>query len=79
MNISDEQDKLVKAINRLDKSTRLSNNLGLSFVRGVVYSIGTVLGIAVITALTIFLLSKIGKGNAIGQFFSIIVNVTRKN
>ena len=66
--MADENEKLVQSLRRLEKATRRSYNLGWTILRGIFYSIGWVIGLALITTLAIYILPLIGEGNAIGKF-----------
>ncbi len=75
----EDQDKLVKAINRLTRATQRSYNLGWSILRGIFYSIGWVIGLAVLAVIAYYLLPAIDDKNAIGRFVHAVVNIIRKN
>ena len=78
-NIFVEEDKLSNGINRLEKSLRRSNSLGWNFLKGMIYSFGWIAGFAILATLAIYILPKIGEGNAIGKFIHAVANIVRKN
>ncbi len=75
----EEEDKLVKAINRLEKTTRRTNNLGWAVLRGIFYSFGWIIGIGVIATIIIYILPKTGEGNVIGHFIRAMANALRQS
>ena len=77
--MEEEQDKLNKALNRLEKSIRRLNNLGWTILRGLFYSIGWIIGLATIATLIFYILPAIGEGNALGKFIHAIANIIQRN
>jgi len=75
--MAEDEDRLIKALNRLERSTRRSTNLGWSILRGIFYSFGWAIGLALLATIAIYILPKIGEGNAIGRFIQAIANIVR--
>ena len=75
----EEEDRLIKALNRLEKSIRRSTNLGWSVLRGVFYSFGWAIGLALLVTIAIYILPKIGEGNVFSRFIQTIANLIRGN
>lgn len=75
----EDEDRLIKALNRLERSTRRSMNLGWSVLRGVFYSFGWAIGLALIVTLAIYILPKTGEGNIFSRFIHAIANLVRGN
>lgn len=73
----DENDKLIESINRLEKATRRTTNLGWNVLRGLFYSFGWVIGLALIATLAIYILPLIGEGNAVGKFIQAIASAVK--
>lgn len=74
----EEEKKLVESINKLEKATRRTTNLGWNVLRGLFYSFGWAIGLALIATLAIYLLPLIGEGNAVGKFIHAIANAVRQ-
>jgi len=77
--MAENEDKLVKAIDKLTKATHRSNNLGWMVLRGIFYSIGWIIGLALIATLIYYTLPLIGEGNALGRFVHAIANIIQRN
>ena len=75
--MTEDEDRLIKALNRLERSTRKSTNLGWNILRGIFYSFGWAIGLALLATIAIYILPKIGEGNAIGRFIQAIANIVR--
>jgi len=75
----EDQDKLVKAINRLERAVRKSTDLGWNILRGVFYSFGWAIGLALLATLAIYILPKIGEGNVFSRFIQTIANLVRSS
>lgn len=74
----EETKKLVHSINRLEKAVRRSYDLWWAILRGVFYSIGWIIGLAILATLTIYLLPKIPETNSVGRFIQAVINVMQK-
>lgn len=74
-----EDNKLIESIERLEKATRKTTSLGWNVLRGICYSIGWAVGLALLVTLAIYTLPKIGEGNAVGQFVQSIANILNRN
>jgi hypothetical protein len=72
-----ENDDLKIAIERLTKAIRRSNNLAWSVLRGLFYSVGWIIGLALIATLVVYLLPNIGDSNIIGRFIREMANATK--
>jgi len=71
-----ENNDLGDSISKLTKAIKRSNNLWWSFLRGIFYSFGWVLGLAIIATLAYYLLQKIDNGNLLGRLIQAIANTT---
>lgn len=67
-------EELIHAINKLERTTRRSNNLGWAVLRGIFYSIGWIIGIGIIATILFYLLPKTGEGNVVGNFIRAMSN-----
>jgi hypothetical protein len=74
-----ENEKLIAAINKLEKTTNRATHLGWNVLRGFFYSIGWIIGLAFLATMAIYLLPIIGEGNAIGKFVHSIVGAIRQS
>lgn len=75
----EDQDKLIKAINRLTKVTQRSYSIGWAILRGIFYSIGWIIGLAILATLAIYILPKFGEGNVVGKFLQEIADAIKNN
>lgn len=75
----EDEDKLNKSINRLERSIRRSNNLGWNVLRGLFYSFGWIIGLGVVATILIYILPKTGEGNVIGHFIRAMANALRQS
>lgn len=73
----DTQDKLIEAINRLEKATRRTTNLWWTVLRGLAHGFGWVIGLALIATLAIYILPLIGESNALGKFIHTIADAVK--
>jgi len=72
-------EELMHAINKLERTTRRSNNLGWAVLRGIFYSFGWIIGLAIIATILFYLLPKTGESNFIGKFIHAMSNALRQN
>ena len=73
----EDEDKLIKALNRLERVVRRSTNLGWSILRGIFYSFGWAIGLALLATIAIYILPKTSGGNVVGRFIQTIANLVR--
>ena len=74
-----ENEKLVAAIEKLEKATKKTTHLGWNVLRGFFYSIGWIIGLAFLATIAIYILPIIGEGNAVGKFVHAIANAIRQS
>jgi hypothetical protein len=73
----ENEDKLINAIDRLEKATRRTTNFWWTILRGLAHGFGWVIGLALIATLAIYILPLIGEGNAVGKFIQAIASAVK--
>lgn len=76
--IMNKTEKLNKSIDRLATRIRNSNNLGLVFLRGIIGSVGTIVGLAILAMIVLYLIGRFSESSIIGKFLNLIANLTTK-
>ena len=74
-----EEKNFEKSIEKLERAIRRSNNLGWTILRGIFYSVGWVVGLALIATILFYLLPKTGEGNIVGKFIRAMADAIRQN
>lgn len=73
-----DEDKLITAIDKLEKAQKKSNSLLWSFLKGMFNSVGWVIGLALLTTLLIYLVPRISDSNFMGKFLKATSEAANK-
>lgn len=74
-----DDNELRKSIDHLTHAIKRSNNLGWAILRGVFYSFGWIIGIALIATIIFYILPQAGEGNIIGRFVHSMADALSQN
>jgi hypothetical protein len=73
----DENKEQTKSIEKLTKAMQRSNSLGWMFLKGIFYSMGWIVGLALIAMVLYYILPKTGEGNILGRFVHAMSDAIR--